>query len=298
MDSFFHLFSNGDDAKDFILSDEDRIAAVNRLAVVGELSGVRIVAFDIEDTHLHSLLSGAAEKCEQFKLLFQRRTRYYISLTRANSLDARFTLSMTPVTDFDYLKTVSVYIICQATKDGKKVMPYDYRWSSAALYFRTGLNDLLWRQDEKGRFKTVRMVADISGKEYFKIFRTLERMPGNWEVCDNMVLPSSFVDVATFQSIFLTHNAFRTFCGAGRKADQIVLDSMSQSRGVALEESEARDITSRTCYGLFGFSDVRRLSVQQRICLARRMRADFGMGFSQLSRRVHLPESELRKYIK
>jgi len=176
-------------------------------------------------------------------------------------------------------------------------MPYDYPWSSASLCFRNEVKDALWRYDREGTPLKVVKMSQIGVRAQRELFHTRNRLPDNWEVRDGLILPSSFVNIFLFEAIYQTHNSFRTFCGTSKKSDAEVLDSMAEHRGINLEESEARIVASERCRDMFGFSDVRRLRTDQRIALARVLRKDYRMGYAQISRRVHLPETEVRKHL-
>ena len=293
MEAYFHLFSDGALAPDFIVSEQDYIATVNRLAVQTFVYGVVILSFGIEDTHLHFLVRGEPVNCRKLKNAFQKETRCYLKYTRKQNFSTVFVLDMEEITDEDYLRSVGTYTITQATKDGKKIMPYDYKWCTAALYFRRVDIDALWVGDRQ-----VIPVAGLSLHRRQEILRTKAELPGGWRICGGLILPSSFVDIPGFEKIYKTHNAFRVFCSSSREKDNRIVDSMARVRGFSYEEYEARELCRKVCKRLFNVSDVYLLTANQRISLARSLRKEFNMGFSQLARRVHLPEIEIIRNLK
>lgn len=123
---YYHLFANGDDAKDFITTENEFKSAFNRFAVCSYLSGATVVSASVEDSHPHSLLWGYQHQCESFKNFYEKISRRSI-VQRRGSLDGvRLNCQIYEITDNQYLKAVGTYTIVQATKDGKAVMPYDY----------------------------------------------------------------------------------------------------------------------------------------------------------------------------
>lgn len=46
---YYHMFANGDDATDFITTESEFKAALNRIAVCANLSNATILAASIED---------------------------------------------------------------------------------------------------------------------------------------------------------------------------------------------------------------------------------------------------------
>lgn len=296
--NYFHLFANGDDARDFILDEEDFFAAFNRFGVCAAATGVTVLSFSVEDSHPHALLYGEADKCVQFKELYEVTTVRYVAVRRGSCARLNFYLELYPVTDVDYLRNVAAYTIVQPTKDGKRVMHYDYLWGTGSLYFRPANHVPIWLVDREGRVQNPRRVDSLTARERKSLLHSKRDVPGEWLTCNGFLLPHNYVDVARYEQIFQTHNRFRAFCSAGRSKDAEVADRMADSRGVQLEDLEAREICSGLAVSLFGSRDVRRLGIPQRLRLAGKMRSDYRISFRQLGTLVHLPEMEIRKYVR
>ena len=141
------MFANGDDSRNFIISPKDFYAAFNRIGVCAANSSAQVVSFSIEDTHPHVLLFGTEHDCIKFKNAYLLSTLRYIAANRGSLYDVILNYELYPVKSEDYLRNVAVYTIIQATKDGKKVMPYDYIWGSGSLYFRTDNSHPIWGAD-------------------------------------------------------------------------------------------------------------------------------------------------------
>lgn len=295
---YYHLFSNGSDAKDFIVGRADYIAALNRMGVCAANCSCAVVAFDIEDTHLHALLYGTYEECQKFLTLYRKLSMMYIS-TREDRNDAALNISIYEITDSEYLLNVALYVITQPTKDGRKIMYFDYAWGSAPLYFRGDKVIFPWYIDCYGNVNKPVKVGDLSRYRVCRILRTRNlAVPDDWLICNDILLPENYVDVDRYESIVRTHNRYRCFAATGKDKDRAILDTMAKERGVELEEDEARRVCESMCKEFFGYSNTRMLNVEQRIQLAREMRKRFKIGLSQISRRVHLPVSEITKYVK
>ena len=83
-----------------------------------------------------------------------------------------------------------------------------------------------------------------------------------------------------------------------KKREEEMLSRMSDYRGIALEDQEARNICGEVCKQLYGIRDPRRLKGGQRLELARELRHRHHLTFRQLSLLVRLPESEIRFYVR
>lgn len=295
---FYHMFANGDDSRNFITSQADFYAAFNRIGVCAANSQAKVVSFSIEDTHPHVLLYGKEKDCIQFKKAYQLSTLRYIAANRGSLYDVILNYELYPIKSDDYLKNVAVYTIFQATKDGKKVMPYDYIWGSGPLYFRSSNSLPIWYVDTNGAVNSPIPLSSLSYREKEKLLRSQKQVPGDWLVCNGFLLPDNYVDVELFESIYQTHNCYRVFLANTKSKDDAVVAKMSKVRGLMIEDIEARKICGAVCYSLFHKHDARWLDTNQRLSLAKELRKQYSLSFRQLATLCRLPEQELRKYIR
>ena len=122
-------------------------------------------------------------------------------------------------------------------------------------------------------------------------------IPGHWQVCNGIILPANYVDVARFESIYGTHNRFRVFLSSPRKREEMMLSRMAEQRGVSMEDLEARKVCGDVCRQMFGTRDPRRLDTRQRVRLAQELRQRFRLTFRQLATLTRLPETEIRTFV-
>ena len=230
-----------------------------------------VVSFSLEDSHPHILLYGTYGACVAFKNLYEQL----------------------------YLRHAAIYTIIQATKDGKPVMPYDYPWSTGSMYFRSGYYTPVWYFDTEGRIQEPVLFSSLGAREQREVLHTRRLcIPGSWLVCNGLILPENYVDKRIFESIYQTFNRFRVFLSSPKKREEEMLSRMSDYRGIALEDQEARNICGEVCKQLYGIRDPRRLKGGQRLELARELRHRHHLTFRQLSLLVRLPESEIRFYVR
>ena len=298
MKRYYHFFANGDDARNFITSEEEFKLAFNRVGLCCHLSGVTVVAFSVEDTHLHALLWGVFDECEQFKNLFVRKSQCSIVSGRGSLDGVKLDCELYEVDDENYLRNVASYVVVQATKDGKAVMPYDYIYGTGSLYFRSEHCVLPWMVSKDGGvMEPVRFDA-VSSRDKRKLCGSRENIPDHWLVCNGFILPTNFVDVKRFESIFKTHNCFRVFMSSGRDKYMAVQDMMASVRGIMIEDLEARRLCESVCLALFGRKGTRHVTPEQRIELSRELRRRYGLSIRQISTLTRLPEEELCKYLR
>lgn len=298
---YFHVCANGADARHFIVNERDYYAAFNLIGVcAANCPGVVVVSFSIEDSHPHILLWGTQEECAIFKCLFENLYRHYAAATRKEGSELILRCELYPIGDEDesYLLNVAVYTVIQPTKDGKAIMPYDYRWGTGSLYFRVKPFVPVWLLDEQAKVVDQVRFGDLLLDEKRALLHTRHwTIPDDWLVCNGVILPMNYIDVARFEKIYRTHNRFRVFLSSPKQREAEMLRRMADYRGVALEDMEARRLCGDVCKQLFGTRDPRRLNGQQRISLAQQLRKEYHLTLRQLATLVRLPETEIRVYV-
>lgn len=294
---YFHLFANGDDAKGFIICERDFIFEFNAIAVCSYESGATVICFSLEDSHPHILLYGTKEECLHFLTLFEDMSLRHIVRTRGSLDGVILKCELYHVKDENYLRNVAVYVIFQPTKDGKPVMYYDYKWGTGSMYFRSEDHIPVWRVGRNAQILTPQPFAELTYREKYTLCRA-HHIPDGWLVCDGLILPENYVNVRMFEQIYHTHNCFRTFVGAGNRKSSVVDDTMSEIRGVMIDDLEARRMCSTEAVSLFGTKDIRRMDIRSRYLLAKSLRQKYSITHRQLATLTRIQESELRKYLK
>lgn len=294
----FHFFANGDDAKDFIVSELDFKAALNRVAVSAQLSGATVLAASIEDTHPHVLLWAGEEQAHMFLRTYEDLSIRYISRHRGSSRGVTLHCELCEIHDESYLMNAASYVIVQATKDGKAILPYDYLYGTGALYFRKPGTILPWDHDYNGHLYPQTELGSLPVRTQWSICNTKIPMPANWIVVNGIIHPKSYVDIGAYEHIFKTHNCFRAFMSSGKNRDEAVRHTMSSIRGVTLDDIEARGLCQAKCVELFAKTTTKHLTTDQRLNLAMEMRRQYALSFRQLAALTKLPETEIRKYVR
>lgn len=295
---FYHMYANGDDAKNFITTEKEFKKAFNRFGVCQHVTGVHVASFSIEDSHPHSLLRGTYEKCLRFKKLFESISMRSIIQNRGSTDGVVLKCDLAEITDDLYLKNVGTYTINQATKDGKTIMPYDYKYGTGSLYFRSDSHILPWMIDDDGKVCTPVPFGTLTVKEQRELCASKYSIPDDWMVCNGFILPTNYVDVKLFESIYSTHNCYRVFLGSSKKGDEQIMNQMALHSGVTIEDLAARRLCEEICLELIGKKTTKYATIEQRLAVAQRLRSRYHLAYRQLHTLTYLPESELRKYIK
>ena len=296
---FFHLCGDGPNSRNFITCRADFCAAFNLIGVCAANTEAVVISDSLEESHGHFLLWGTLEACTNFKIMYENEYRHYAAATRPKGLELVFDSELYLVDDEQYLKNVAAYTIIQPTKDGKPIMFYDYRWGTGSMYFRDKNHVPVWYYDENGVLREPVPFREFGTREQRLIVhsKTLT-IPDSWLVCNDLILPSNYIDPKNFEDIYRSHNAYRVFTASTKMKEEEVLRKMVEYRGVTIDDLQARQLCGDTCKSMFGTRDPRRLTTTQRVALAQQLRRQWRMSFRQLALLVRLSEKELRVYVR
>lgn len=294
--SFYHLTGDGAIIKEFIISDLDFYAAFNLIGVCAANSDAKVVAFGIEETHPHLLLSGTREKCMTYKWMLESSFFHHATRTRTPPVRLNLDLDLLEIEDENHLMNAGTYTIIQPTKDGKPLMPFDYRWGTGSMYFRPKTHIPIWCYDKDGLYHQPVRADQVGARKLRTICFSRKTIPGDWLICNGLILPDNYVDKSLFEHIYRTANCYRTFLASNRAHQQAIQQRIATARGVAYDDMEARKLCGDFCQRMFGFKDVRRLTSLQRIGLAQALWRAHRLSRRQLATIVRLPYEEICRY--
>ena len=296
--NYFHMFANGADSQNFIITVSDYYAAFNLIGVCAANSPVKVISFSIEETHPHLLLFGQSDDCIRFMDMYRWSMIRHIVESRGDSDNVHLNFHLSKVDSKEYLQNVAIYSIIQPTKDGKRYMPYNYPWGTCSLYFKSEGTVPVWYSWPDGKYHESQTVGNMSRRTRHSILFSKKPVPDNWLVCNGFLLPSNYIDVKRFEEIFGTPNSFRVFLGNSSRKDDLVISKMAKTAGVTLEDYEANRICSAECQSKFGVQSARWLSAEQRLNLAHRIRRTHHLSIRQIAKFCRIPKKELEKYFR
>ena len=251
---YYHLCSFGSEGHNFIKSQDDYFAAFNIVGVcAADFYGeVVVLSFSIEDSHPHLLLYGTRPVCEQFAHRYKKTYMRHVVSSRGDSDGVSLKLEVIPVTDNEHLMRVGAYTVIQPTKDGKNVMPYDYPYGTGSMYFRPRWHIPIWLISTNGEVLESHKIAELSKKKKDRLlFCKTCSVPDDWLFCQGFLLPTNYIAVDMFEAIYKTHNCFRTFLIRGKAKDTPILERMAATKGVRLDDFEARTLIGNKSMEMF-----------------------------------------------
>lgn len=282
----YHVYSNGTVGRNFIICEDDYVSAFNRIGICAAFSPVRVLGASVQDTHIHILLKGEYPEVRKFMRRYKDLTTRYISLTRGSRDGVRLVLDASiagKTDDPSALKRIANYVISQPTKDGRRVLPYYYRWSTASLYFKPGWMPSIWHFDDNQRFVPEVRFGDMSWKDKRSVSHSHYGLPDGWRVCGRTILPENYVDVHAFEEIYGTPNAFTVFMGSTSSQIDLLKTEIAMKRGMAIEDLDARKFCEEMSIKMFGHGTVKELAPEKRLALALALKRKYGLSSRQLA---------------
>ena len=287
-------FSTDGDAVDFIFQDEEDFrAGMNRVYVVVKKYRVTILAFALMDTHLHFILYGDLNECKRFMHDYVRRTSQQI----ARKYGARHKLDGVPfhhqTIDTDsYLKTGICYVIKNPPVGGIAYTAWNYPWSSGPLYFsREGL----WSSPAWCDSQACVQSSQLTQLELIRILKVREVPEGDVKIVNGMVFPGEYVAYELVERIFKTCRSFNYFFCITKEEDVEARGGTISHLSIPMQEM--RQHKNEICQELFGTDNIRTLTTEQRLRLAKVLKSRYNSSLKQIIRLSGLRYEEAKNLL-
>lgn len=268
----WHFSTDGREVDAMFMDAQEFRDGMNRIYPLAKRYEIDILAFSLMDTHVHFILHGSFDHCNRFMHEYVKQTSWAISHRRGERHKLRYVPIHHQVIDTDqYLKTAICYVIKNAPVGGIPFNACDYPWSSAALYFK---REHGWTAPKWLEYKDK---EDDFQKQY------------------GIVFPGKYVDYQLVEKIFKTHKSFNYFMCISRERD-------IESRGGAISHlslpmQEMRQHKTEVCLELYGVNNIRLLTTEQRLRLAKVLKARYNSSVKQLARLCGLVYTEVKDMI-
>ncbi|MBR4755353.1 MAG: transposase [Bacteroidales bacterium] len=188
--------------------DIDFKVAMNYVAIVSFVNGVKVLAFILMSNHVHFILQCSEKDAHAFIEEFKRRYGMHLNkkygvkdFLRHNKVDIQ-ELSLND----ESLERGIAYVLMNSVAANICLNAADYPWGSAGIYFRVG--------NQKGA-----KLGDLSGRARIRILHSRENLPG-WMLLgeEGFILPDSYVPVKFVESVFRTPKRMNYFLMNSSKA--------------------------------------------------------------------------------
>ena len=175
----YHIFSDGTRVPALFETSEDKVYAMNLMAVLAHQYHLRVYCPVVMDTHFHDVVQGRQEDVFQFEFQMRRKIVLYFHRTGRPEL---------------------------AMDAGFSFLPEDYPWGAGRIFFH------------KEEVTTCRKVGDMTVRQRREWFRSRVDIPVEWLLDENgMILPKCYVDLAAVHRLFGSPKRYIAFLFVRKK---------------------------------------------------------------------------------
>ncbi len=287
----WHFSTNGNEVDWIFCNHNDFRDGMNRIYVTLTGYDVIILAFALMDTHVHFILYGPFDACNQFMHSYIARTSQYIAMHHGEKNKFMGVSIHHQVIDTDYyLKTAICYTVKNPPVGGLPYMGWNYPWSSGALYY-----------SHPGYWCSPKWTDKPNGGEFYgrrqlnTLLRTKEPLDNVVNIMDGLVFPGEYVAYEIVERLFKTCRSFNYFMCVTKEEDV-------DSRGgvisrLSIPMQEMRQHKNEVCKELFGKSSVKNLSTAERLRLAKALKSRYNSSWKQIIRLCGLVYDEAKGLI-
>lgn len=281
MKEYWHVCTEGLKQEVIFSGKEDFVFGMNGIPVCALKHRILVLAFCLMDNHVHFIVAGEEADCRKFIFSYRRRLSVLADVCSAD-------VCMKKIDDTEYLRRAIGYVLRNPMDAGGKDLPFYYKWSSGALYFR-GDNSMV-----PGDCKRV---ADVGVRKMRSLLRSNFILPDHYVLSqDDMVLPENYVRADIVERVFglpvhLMYSVLRN------DAVEIEL-SEDVLRKVRYTDSELAGSVTSLCMQEFHAESPEGLAIEDRCRLAGLLRKKYGLGVKQISRLTGVNPEVLHRILK
>ena len=252
--------------------DRDFVAGVNTLAISVELFNVKLLCYCLMDNHIHILLEGEYQECDNCYKWIMLRLAQMAGINKYKK-DRLSLMNLKPVevTGRKQFANEVAYILRNPYKS-RMSSPYSYKWNSSDVLFNP------WIADIKGE-----PVGYLPVNKARELFHTRQTLPPDYEHSGGRILNRCFVDYKRTEKILENDlNLFDTL--RLWDLEGAVAMSHGAQEKILYTDSELAVKLSTMCKKEYHTESIDLLDRKTLLTLARSASRRFGAGKKQLSR--------------
>ncbi len=282
---FYHLFSDGFRTSALFEDTQAFISGMNIVGICSLKCDITILTFILMDNHVHFILYGSFSACTSFKEKFLHRYALWYSNRYSGKKYETIEFDMKIMEDEKYILNSITYVLKNSVSAGYAFCIEDYPWSSGGLYFRMSerMNAITsgWKS-----------VSEMTVRERRNTLQTQTEVPGSWKVTpEGYLWPGNYIGYRMVEKLFRSPRSFTFFMGHGKE------EEVGVHKNIALPDTEVREKAIGICRRLYDKTNLRSLSVEERLTIGRKLRKEYGCSLKQIARIVHIEQVYLKDNI-
>lgn len=295
MNEFNDPFKGGSGVYQFTMShlehgtlfrkDADYAFGVNSLAIATTLFDIRLLAYTLMSNHLHLLLYGTLKECRcMWRWIIYRFSVMLSAEYGIIGLMHEKDCNVSPVTNQQMFLNELAYILRNCYR-ARICSPYEYRWSSADVYFNPYMN--LVHGEAVGKIKQERRR---------ELFKSHVKLPPEWETVNSCVLNRYFVDYKLVEKkagdSLALFDRLRVF-----DLESGVRISHGLPESIRFSDSQLQEKIASICKNEYYVESPHQLDRKTLLQLARTLARRFAASKGQIRRLIGLTDEVLEKVL-
>lgn len=280
VNNYWHVYSDGKQADIPFCSDEEKVFAMNSVAIVAFQANVQVLCVNINDTHLHAVVYG--ENGGRFKEELRRRIIVFLKREgQGDQLGDGLFLSCDRITTRRELLSKIIYTFRNCL-DFYKEMPWEYRFGVGNVYFTESV-------------VCGKALSELSFRMQKALLRTNDKMPGEWRIDERgMLIPRYFIDIQHVDNLFVTPRAFLAFLYVRKDDEQLMKQRLHAHYLESRTMEEIRKRGNKLSNSYFGKS-LLKVDLRCRLQVASKMlKEGFGSKSEGFAKALYLSLDDLK----
>jgi len=278
--NYWHVYSDGKQADIPFCSDEEKVFAMNSVAIVAFQTSVRVLCVNINDTHLHAVVYG--ENGVRFMEELRRRIIVYFKRKgKGDQLGDGLFMSCDSITTRRELLSKIIYTFRNCL-DFYRKMPWEYRFGVGNVFFTENV-------------VSGKPLVELSIRQQKALLHTNEKMPEWWRVDEyGMLIPRYFIDSKHVENLFISPRAFLAFLYVRKEDEQLMKQHLHARYLESRNMEEMRKRGNKLSNSYFGKS-LLKVNLRCRLQVASKMlKEGFGSKSEGFAKALYLSLDDLK----
>ena len=278
----WHLFTAENFEIIFVTDDDFRAGMILIALCAMSFPGIKILAFQLMNNHLHVTLSGKKDDCCAFFHMFRHRLQMYLKgIGRTVDL-SRWEEKLNAIEDLDYLRTVIAYTNRNGFLVDPDETPFTYRWGTNRFFFNQ--DAVSWHSHSKEKL-TVRQIRNVIHSGAFDHMAVLN-------VMDGYISPIVFCDITAAMALYRDGHHYFHLISRDVEGQRKIAAELGEL--VYYTDNELFAAVVSICRKDYGIGKPSALPSDAKLALARRMHFEYNATDKQIARILRLDRDILK----
>ncbi len=275
---FWHLFTPGNCQEIIFKNDDDfkfgmTSSAMSLTDVVASGRPLKLYAFALMSNHVHNLLCGSEEDCnEYFNLWKSRLLRYF-----AGKVDlSKFNCQLIPVETLKSFRYEVAYINRNGFVHNKKEIPFSYEWSSGRYHFNPVTREI-----------PLTGIKNLNCREKKTLFKSrMSNLYDSLMTSKGYISPLSFCEIEDGEDLYNSPHQYFNLLYKSVEEHSLIAKRIGDS--IFLNDNEMLSIVYKRSKDLYKVDDPKLLKPDDKVEMAKFMHHEYNASNGQIQRMLKI----------